>query len=421
MSEPDIRFDRTADGFTVSELPKAFTESREQRNGRAYTVFTWMLDATPVRTGEQSISFSFMIDVQLPGSRARSPLGFSSIFGGRAERVNLYTAPSSITILPLPSENQPESFSGAIGDFSTEIYVDHQQTTVGEPIMLSLNVIGYGNFDRIQGPKLEETEHWKVYPPQAIFEADAAGSGTKRFDYVLIPKQAGTHSIPELNFAFFDPKSEEYILSESPDLRIEVGQSATVGPTPIRNAELDTGAESIPALDLSVPLSAQEALLVPEYRLRTGRAIDSNPLKSPIYYTLNGSFALGVLGIAFQLKRRRRRQMDPSYRLIRRATSQLKQSLRDCANADSAEFYHYATRAIRQAATKRNGKNLLNADVEQLLNCLPESKQQVLVDFSRSRICIASVHPAPKASYRMPNSNSTKFSKHYDLNTAPYG
>ena len=45
-------------------------------------------------------------------------------FFGRSEQFNVYTDAEGINVLPLPVEGQPDSFSGAIGDFSIAVTSD---------------------------------------------------------------------------------------------------------------------------------------------------------------------------------------------------------------------------------------------------------------------------------------------------------
>ena len=149
-------------------------------------------------------------------------------FFTRSERFSLSTEPRTVEVLALPTAEKPASFTGAIGDFAMQVYTDRNQTQVGEPIMLSVEISGNGNFDRINGPIIPETADWRSYEPESNFQpriADSALLGTKRFDYVMIPKQAGTLEIPEMRFAYFEPGTQRYTQLSSPAIEIEVSPS----------------------------------------------------------------------------------------------------------------------------------------------------------------------------------------------------
>ena len=234
--------EKTAEGFTLSGGPSNQdpTKSAEIANNRRYSVFTWPLEITPIRSGKQELNFYLELSIVLPRQRSRSNSPFGSIlfgdFFGRAERIGAYTKPTEIDVLPLPTEGKPESFSGAIGQFNIEISADAESTRVSEPIMLSLKASGEGNFDRIHGPELPQADGWRSYPPETIFEKNESQplKGAKRFDYIFVPEKAGTLELPKVNFSFFDPKAERYIELTGPTLSVEVAP-ATQSAIPIPN------------------------------------------------------------------------------------------------------------------------------------------------------------------------------------------
>ena len=78
--------------------------------------------------------------------------------------------------------------------------------------MLSVEIMGIGNFDRIQGPPMPEMPEWRSYEPESSFLAKDSLSleGTKRFDYVFIPLQAGPLRLPEVVFSFLNPQTSDY-------------------------------------------------------------------------------------------------------------------------------------------------------------------------------------------------------------------
>ena len=140
-------------------------------------MLTWPTSITPIQTGYQNLSFDLSLSVRTqqrsdPFGR-RNPFG-SSIFDdffGKNERIEVSTSTLSVEVLPLPETGQPESFSGAVGDFSLQVYSDLKSTNVGEPIMLSVEIMGIGNFDRIQGPPMPEMPEWRSYEPESSFLA----------------------------------------------------------------------------------------------------------------------------------------------------------------------------------------------------------------------------------------------------------
>jgi len=368
-------FDRNADGFTASSLPDESSESTENVNGRRYRVLSWQMKITPISAGPQDLNFQFTLTAQMPERRnsrdstARSPLGNSLFddFFGRSERFNVYTEPTQIEVRPLPVEGRPQSFSGAIGDFSLEVYADAESTRVDEPIMLSLKLSGRGNFDRIKGPEMATTNGWRNYSPEAFLESDDALAlkGVKRFDYVFIPEKTGTLALPEVSFAFFDPKAEKYVELTSPALTIDVAPSSrpSIAAQP---AAVPTTDSAAPAVSLATTLSPEERLLTLDYRPSNGRSIEPDGLFSSWFYGLNAAAFAALLTAVMWTSWRKQLLTDADARLVHQAKRELKAVLQASRSSDADTFYRSAQQAIRLAATKRLKRNHRSANLSEL-------------------------------------------------------
>lgn len=368
-------FDRSADGFTISELPDS-EENTEIVKGLRYRVLTWPLTITPIQTGEQDLNFQFTVSASVPGqNNRRDPFGnrgfggsiFDDFFG-RSERFTVYTEPTQVEVLPLPTSDQPDSFTGAIGDFSIQVYTDRKSTQVGEPIMLSLEISGKGNFDRINGPAIPKTDDWRSYDPESKFQPrspDNPLSGTKRFDYVLIPNKAGTLEIPELQFAYFEPEAKRYTVLNSPRIPIEVSPSdrPAAPPTPISQAS----APKIDALPLQKELSMEEALLTLDYRPQVSKRLSTAPFKDARFWIFNGAAALALALIGFRLRRKRRLSVDTAYADQEAAKQELRAASKAAQQAhDADQFYASAQKAVRLAVTCRTRQKFRTANINEL-------------------------------------------------------
>lgn len=370
-------FDRSADGFTMSELPDN-QESSELYNGRRYRVLTWPLTITPIQTGEQDLNFQFTVSAQVPGqnNNRRDPFDRFGFGGsmveelfGRSERFTVYTEPTQVQVLPLPARDQPASFTGAIGDFALEVYTDRPSTQAGEPIMLSIEISGTGNFDRINAPIIPESQDWRSYEPESKFQprsADNLQRGTKRFDYIMIPNKAGALEIPGIEFAYFEPVPKRYTRLNSPPIPIKVSPSdqRVSAPTPALSAPT---APKVEALPLKKELSMEEALLTLDYRPKATRRTWANPLQDTRFWGIQAALALAVIGTAFWLHRRRRLAEDPAYA----AQVQAKHDSAEAAKAarqakDPETFYAQAQNAVRLTVTRRSGHNLRTANSQEL-------------------------------------------------------
>ena len=372
-------FDRNADGFTISELPDS-RETSEIVNGRSYRVLNWTLTITPIQIGPQDLNFQFTVSASLPGqnNRTRDPLGRrgfgSSLFDdffARSERFNLSTEPATIEVLALPTADKPASFTGAIGDFAMQVYTDRNQTQVGEPIMLSVEISGNGNFDRINGPTIPETAHWRSYEPESNFQPRIAGSillGTKRFDYVMIPKQAGILEIPEIRFAYFEPETQRYTQLSSPAIEIEVSPSDRPA-APSGKGTQTAPPPSMEILPLQQELTVEEALLTLDYLPSSSH--QTSHWNKPRFWSINAVIAVGLVTIGLVLRRKRRLKEDPTYADQQSAKQELRTTKAAAQQAKVADdFYAQAQNAIRLAVTYRSGENHRTANIDTLCEAM---------------------------------------------------
>ena len=401
-------FERNADGFTIyGGPPEESIKSTNVANGRLYQVFNWPLKITPIRTGKQDLSFYFELSAIVPSQRNRhnGPFGNSIFedFFGRAERFNVYTKPTQIEVLPLPTDNQPKSFSGAIGQFNIGVSVDNKSTRVNEPIMLSLKLSGTGNFERIQAPELSEADGWRSYPPESVFEVDANNElrGTKRFDYIFVPEKAGTLELPEVNFSFFDPNVEEYIELSSPAISIEVAPSNIPRVPPLVDSSMENGQPAKPAVETAQPLEPEKLLSTLDYLPHKGRSVSMNSIITPLFYWLNGGSIAILLSFAILLQQRRRLRKNPHFELLRNAREELNKAVKNANSEDVTTFYSHAKKAIRLAATIRTKSDLQTAHFAMLETQLRQSNvaettiDQIQSFFKIADACQFSGHHQP--------------------------
>jgi hypothetical protein len=214
-----------SDGFTIGTRAPA-TRGREQIGNSIYNVYSFVMTIAPAKAGKLTLgpaSVDMEIRVQAPGRR-RDP--FEEMFGGGGFQRKALTATSeavTINALPLPTQNVPPSFNGAIGNFQIFASASPTNVSVGDPISLQLQVNGRGSFDTVKLPDFG----WKdftVYPPNTtVTNNDAlAMSGTKCFETVVIPQRAGIAMLPPISFSFFDPEQRVYKTVQRPAIPISV-------------------------------------------------------------------------------------------------------------------------------------------------------------------------------------------------------
>ncbi|MDP3792052.1 MAG: BatD family protein [Candidatus Omnitrophota bacterium] len=128
-------------------------------------------------------------------------------FFTRYERypVELKSDEVQVILSPLPAEGMPSDFSGAIGDYQFIFQAGPKKVKVGDPVTLKMEINGIGNFNTVIIPKLDNTEGFRIYEPQAKTEASR-----KTFKQILIPESDKVYQTPKAVFTYFDPNKKEY-------------------------------------------------------------------------------------------------------------------------------------------------------------------------------------------------------------------
>ncbi|MBP7180851.1 MAG: protein BatD [Dysgonomonadaceae bacterium] len=217
------------DGFMVEEvdLPANQQMQIENFNGRNY--YTADLRKTllfPQRSGKITIpSGRIEMVFSVPSGRR-----IESFFGSQEVMVDvkkaLVTNPVTIDVKPLPAD-KPESFTGAVGQFTFHPTISTQQTRANESITLTLEIRGTGNLKLIQNPKIEFPSNFEVYDPTVDNKVQITSnglSGTKKIQYLVIPRYEGKYTIPAIEFSYFDLSTRAYKILKSPEYSIEVAK-----------------------------------------------------------------------------------------------------------------------------------------------------------------------------------------------------
>ena len=203
------------DGFSAGKTIELNNQRRRAQVGqRVYTVIPLALPLTPVRTGPLTLGpFTANLGVILPGQNQGGDPFFRQFFNqGEQKQVTLATDPLDVEVRPLPTENRPASFTGAIGNFSMTFTAGPTNLTVGDPITARVQISGHGAMDTLTLSPPDAWRDFKTFPPTTKFEAgDQYGfEGTKTFEQILTPQNSDVHELPAFVFAFFNPDDGQY-------------------------------------------------------------------------------------------------------------------------------------------------------------------------------------------------------------------
>jgi uncharacterized membrane protein len=148
---------------------------------------------------------------------------------------SLKSNPLVINVKPLPTEEKPVDFSGAVGSFTFKTDLDKTQGKTNDPIDLKCTITGKGNIQLIDKLNVSFPPDFDAYDPKITnnISTTAAGvSGSQTFDYLVIPRKAGKFTIKPITFSYFDLEKRRYVTLTSPSYTINVekgtGDNTTV-------------------------------------------------------------------------------------------------------------------------------------------------------------------------------------------------
>ena len=203
------------DGFSAGKTAEQQDARRRTQIGsHAYTVIPLALPLTAVRSGPLALGpFTANVVVGLP-SQSQGGDPFFRQFFNQTEQKQLALSTESVTIqsLPLPDENKPANFSGAVGDFTMSATAGPTTVTVGDPITVRIQISGNGALDAIALAPQDAWRDFKTYPPTTKVEAsDHFGfQGSKIFEQIISPQNSDVKELPALTFSFFNPADGRY-------------------------------------------------------------------------------------------------------------------------------------------------------------------------------------------------------------------
>lgn len=144
--------------------------------------------------------------------------------GVRDVKFAVKSDPIKITVKDLPP-NPPASFNGAVGKFSLEGKIDKTTVKSNDAVNFRFRISGKGNIKLIEAPQLELSSDIEAYDPKIsdnITINERGASGTRTFDFLLIPRHQGSYPVGPVEFSYFDLDKKAYVTLKTPGYKLEV-------------------------------------------------------------------------------------------------------------------------------------------------------------------------------------------------------
>ena len=215
------------DGFWVERLDKGETHWEDKNrtlNGLQYKVAVM----------QQQLLFP-----QKSGKIKIGPASMAAIVGrsffNRGERMQFGSNVAELNVLPMPP-GQPTDFSGAVGRLDMTAQMDRDRVAADEAITLTVRISGEANLKLVEAPSLTFPGDFETYEPKVIDKIGVGTggmSGSRSFEWVVIPRHEGEYALPPITFSYLDAASGSYRTLRSDSLLVHVEEgSAGSGQVP---------------------------------------------------------------------------------------------------------------------------------------------------------------------------------------------
>ena len=254
------------EGFSAGKMTEMQNQRhRAQVGNHIFTVVPLAIPLEAVRTGPLTLGpFTASAVIVLPSRDQGGDPFFRQFFNqGEQKQITLATTPVSVESLPLPEQNKPANFTGAVGNFTMNATAGPTTLTVGDPITVRVQISGHGALDAVTLPAQDSWNNFKTYPPTTKLEtSDQFGfQGTKTFEQIISPQNSDVHELPALTFSFFNPDDGQYHTLTQAAVPLVV-KAAGASPMPVLAANKNSAPENQPPQDI-LPIKENLGALTP--------------------------------------------------------------------------------------------------------------------------------------------------------------
>lgn len=243
VAEYSITRSPTTAGFWLQDLlkdDKKLNQYRETIGGQEYVVAEIKKDAMfAQRSGTLTIE-PLEIDVlaQIQRKQTRKTFNdpfFDSFFNDsflgstyQNVRKTIRSNEIKVNVKALPVQNRPGNFTGGVGQFNVNATIDRDQLKTNEALTLKFSISGKGNIKLVEKPEITFPSDFEVYDPRTTDEITSSTggiTGSRNFEYLIIPRNPGKFKIKPITFSYFDLSSQSYktITTQGFDITVDKG------------------------------------------------------------------------------------------------------------------------------------------------------------------------------------------------------
>ncbi len=324
--------------------------TQDKYNGKSYySVLLQKNILFPQQTGELSLTgFSLSPVLRFYKTRRATSQIEAMMYGSYTIReaenksVKIKSPNLKIKVLPLPEAGKPTNFNGVVGAYEIKSYVDRTSLGANDAFTMKIVVSGRGNLDLLQIPDPNFPSDFEVYEPKVTTNIDvtvAGVSGSKTYEYLVIPRTEGTYKIPSLSFSFFNHEKKSYQSASTDEYEIKVSKGT--GSAFISNGG-EVSSKEINYLNKDINYIKTNELTV--------NKIGNHLFNSILHWIILILIPIATFVLLFAMRKRMKENMDVMATKNRRANmvarKRLKMASKYLSEKNETEFYNEISRVL---------------------------------------------------------------------------
>ena len=388
-------------GFWSEDLSegKEIKQYEETLHGKTYQVAEIRKGAMFAQESGKIKIAPLNLDVLAMVQRKRQRTGtiwdlFDDPFFSSAQAVEKHLTTNAVTVNVKPLPTAPEGYCGGVGNFNVTANTDLTELRANEAVTYSITISGSGNLMLINAPQIEFPQVFEVYDPETIDKinhGDNGISGSRTFQWVIIPRSEGKYEIPAVEFSFFNPQTGHYVTKKLNPIKLKVHPG---DPKAMQNISSKSDVKVLNNDINHIKSSAKHLVKVSNFQQK--------PVwlhQTPAWYycaiiiLIIATIALLIIG-----KRKEAQDKDIAGTRLRRATKEARKRLKKAAaylnSGDDEKFYEEIYKAIWGSLADKFNIELSQLSGDTVQSCLqekhvaPEQEEHILktlhdVDFAR--------------------------------------
>ena len=360
-------------GFWSEDLTKDgnVRQYEETVDGRRYMVAEIRRGALFAQESGKLTIEPLDLDVLALVQRQRQRTGsfwdlFDDPFFNPTQAVEKHLRTNNINVHVKPLPDAPNGFNGAVGSFNIKAETDTREVRANEAITYRLTISGAGNLMLIDAPAVDFPQVFEVYDPQIndhINRSSNGISGSRTYEWVLIPRNQGDYTLPAFSFVFFDPNTGRYVTKRVEAIPVHINKGDPKSMKSVTSSKSDV---KLLNSDINY-IHTKTSALSPR---------DNQDHTPWWFWTLAILIIAATVATIIYGHHRYAQQQDIAGMRLRRATKMARKRLKTAAsflyNGDDNRFYEEIYKAIWGCLADKYNIQLSRLSSDTVRDCLVE-------------------------------------------------